>query len=96
MLDNVPFESLTALVRTHNELLRANMTGPLGISIGTDSALGQDVIVETVGKDVGVPVGASVPSSLGSVSAVVGERVGVGLVLTFDICKSSSEGGRER
>ena len=80
MLDNVPFESLTALVRTHSELLRANMTGPLGISIGTDSVLGQEVIVETVGKDVGEPVGASVLSSSASVSGAVDERVGAGLV----------------
>ena len=71
---------MVSINRTHLLLLRANMTGLLGISIGTDSALGQDMIVETVGKDVGEPAGASVPSSSGSVSDVVGERVGAGLV----------------
>ena len=71
---------MVSINHTHLQLLRANMTGPLGISIGTDSALGQDVIVETVGKDVGEPVGASVPLSSGSVSDVVGKRVGAGLV----------------
>ena len=71
---------MVSINHTHLQQLRANMTGPLGISIETDSALWQDVIVETVGKDVGEPVGASVPSSSGSVSDVVGKRVGAGLV----------------
>jgi len=40
-------------VRTHKELLRANITDPEETSVGTKNALGHEVIVETVGIDVG-------------------------------------------
>ena len=58
-------KKMVSINHTHLQLLRANITGSLGISIGKDSALGQDVIVETASKDVGEPVGVSVPSSSG-------------------------------
>ncbi len=46
--DSFPLESGIALVRTHKELPRANLTGPTGISMGKKSALGHEVTVETV------------------------------------------------
>jgi hypothetical protein len=52
MNESVPLMG-TALVRTHKYSLRANFTDPDGISVGTESALGHAVIVETVGIDVG-------------------------------------------
>ena len=77
MLDKVPLASGIALVRMHRELLRANITGPLEISDGVDSSIGQEVTVDTVGIVVGELVGPSVPSAITiSVSPSVGEIVG--------------------
>ena len=87
MFDRTPFVS-TALVRMQSELDLTNMMGPAGISEGTSSVWGHEVVVERVGLAVGEVVGASV-ARISSLAPLVGARVGDAVVYAV-ICKSST------